>query len=125
MHKIVKTGIVSSILFLATGFGLQLSEPIERRSSHWPVVRKEHLEIHPECAACGYIGEDNQVHHIDTYKHNPAKELDKNNLITLCGPKHRNHHFIIGHLYNFKCRNPNVVEDAKRFREMLKCRICD
>ena len=51
--------------------------------------------------------------------------LDPTNLITLCGPGHRSHHIDIGHGGNYRCRNPNVREDAERFRKMREAKVCD
>ena len=62
------------------------------RSSHWKAIRDKHLHWHPYCAACGTFS-DVEVHHIESYRLNPSRELDPDNLITLC----RKHHFQIGH----------------------------
>ena len=101
-------------------------EPIVKRSPHWPAVRAEHLRKNGVCAACGQ-DDDLNVHHIEPFHFNPALELDPSNLITLCvdGVGHTNCHLMIGHGGNYKCANPRVVEDAKRFRAMLKNRICE
>lgn len=98
----------------------------EPRSPMWPKVRAEHLKAHPECVACGQT-DDLQVHHIVPFHNDPSKELDPKNLITLCvdGIGHTDCHLMFGHAGNFKCNNPNVVADAKRFREMIRIRACD
>ena len=92
----------------------------------WPKVRAEHLRTHPECAACGQK-DMLQVHHIVPFHFDASKELDPKNLITLCvdGVGHTDCHLMFGHGGNFKCQNPKVVEDAKRFREMMANRVCD
>ena len=103
----------------------------EPRSSEWPKVRATFIKEHPECAACGYKGTANQVHHVSPFhlgavnERGETLELDPKNLITLCGPGNRNHHLDIGHGGSFTCRNPNVREDAERFRQMRKDKICD
>lgn len=102
----------------------------ESRSSHWPKVRAAHLAKHPTCEACGAKAKPNkalQAHHIIPFHNDPAKELDPDNLITLCidGVGHCDCHLLIGHAGNFKCHNENVLRDAKRFREMLAGQTCD
>mgnify|MGYP003350581189 CR=1 FL=1 len=94
-----------------------LSEP---RSSQWPKVRAKHLEKQPTCVVCG--GKDYlQVHHIEPFHSNPTKELDENNLITLCDGKFRCH-FLFGHLLSWRSYNPNVVEDTQLWHEKIKTR---
>lgn len=115
---------------IATGQDVAMgaSEP---RSPLWPKVRAEHLAKNPECAACGYKGPANQCHHISPFHlggvndRGETLELDPTNLITLCGPGHRNHHLDIGHGGTYTCRNPNVREDAERFRKMRESKLCD
>lgn len=109
---------------IATGpeVAMGSSEP---RSPEWPKARAAYIKDHPECAACGYKGKENQVHHVTPFHLDPKLELDPSNLITLCGPGHRNHHLDIGHGGTYTCRNPNVREDAERFRKMREHKICD
>lgn len=82
-----------------------------QRSSQWPKVRKKHIEKQPCCMACGSCKKP-QVHHIVPVHLDPSKELDPNNLITLCG-KHC--HFMFGHLMNYKSWNVDVIEDSNLF----------
>jgi hypothetical protein len=100
--------------------------PVADRSPMWPTVRAEHLRRHPRCEACGQT-DDLNVHHVVPFDHDPTKELDPTNLITLCtdGVGHCHCHLLIGHGGNFRCRNDNVVRDAKRFRRMLERKVCD
>ena len=49
------------------------------------------------------------------------KELDENNLITLCDGKSRCH-LLFGHLLSWKSFNPNVVEDCKIWSEKINNR---
>lgn len=95
----------------------------ESRSPHWPKVRAEHLKLHPECAACGQT-DKLQVHHIIPYSFDPSKELDPNNLITLCvdGPGHMNCHLLWGHGGDYKFSGINVRENAKIIRKILEDR---
>jgi hypothetical protein len=88
------------------------------RSPKWSSVRKEHLKHQPVCQACGRK-DDLEVHHIIPYHKNPEKELDPNNLITLCS---KNCHLLLGHLMDYKSWNENVVEDSKFLSSKIKNR---
>lgn len=101
------------------------------RSSEWPAVRNAYLKDHPECAACGRTGRGLQVHHClpvnafgneDEDGDGIINELDEDNCITLCTGDTCNCHLWIAHCGNWKTYNPNVREDAKRFREMIRNR---
>ena len=81
------------------------------RSGKWRAVRARHLELHPTCAACGTV-EDVEVHHILPVHEairigRPDMELDKTNLLTLCGGV-RNCHWAIGHAYDWKAWRPSA-----------------
>lgn len=100
----------------------EVAKRIER-SNKWPKVRKEFMAIpgNDMCAACGkkaswrrYL----QVHHIVPFSVDPSKELDHDNLITLCG----HHHLWVGHLGWFQSWNPNVVLDAMIMLERIQNR---
>jgi 5-methylcytosine-specific restriction enzyme A len=82
------------------------------RSGKWRKVRAEHLEINPCCAICGSTHKV-VPHHIVPVHVDPSKELDLNNLISLCQGKTFNCHLFFGHLKNWSCWNPNVVEDVE------------
>jgi 5-methylcytosine-specific restriction protein A len=89
------------------------------RSGKWPTVRKHHLEKEPACIACG--GTDHlTVHHIAPFHLHPAKELDPDNLATLCEHPSHNCHLIWGHYCDFKRYfNPTVRADAGRYFKAL------
>jgi hypothetical protein len=87
----------------------------ESRSSKWPAVRRAHLEREPACIFCGKTT-DLQVHHVLPVHLHPEKELDPNNLCTLCGPGAYDCHFLRGHLGGWNRFNPAVREDAARYR---------
>lgn len=101
------------------------------RHPQWPKVSKEFVRKNPECAVCGQRDQV-QAHHVIPFSQDATgdedgdgivNELDEDNLIPLCvtGPGHMNCHLIFGHLGNFQSKgNPNVREDAKRVRAMLK-----
>jgi len=85
------------------------------RSSYWANVREKFLEDNPLCAACA-SHKSLQVHHIKPFHLHPELELDPTNLITLCMDV-TECHLIVGHGDSFRCYNPNVREDAQRFKE--------
>jgi 5-methylcytosine-specific restriction endonuclease McrA len=104
--------------FLKTFFSRQKDDLSVARSSDWPKVRKEHLKTQPFCQACGTI-KDLEVHHIEPVHLVPQKELDVNNLITLCGSRC---HLLFGHLMDYKSWNTNVVEDTNIFYNKIQKR---
>ena len=91
-----------------------------RRSSRWRKVRKEHLSKHSKCFLCGST-KSLEVHHIIPFYIAPDKELDPNNLMTLCENKKYgiNCHLLVGHLGNYRRVNPNVVIDATLWKMKL------
>lgn len=83
------------------------------RSSEWPALRKKHINKHPCCQACGSCKKP-EVHHIVPVHLDPSKELDPDNLITLCD---KYCHFIFGHLMDYKSWNKDIVKDASWYLE--------
>ena len=83
------------------------------RSPEWPEVRREHIKKQPCCMACGSCKKP-EVHHIVPVHLDPSKELDPDNLITLCD---KYCHFIFGHFMNYKSWNVNVVKDSSKYLE--------
>ena len=94
---------------------------LRQRSSQWKKLRAAHLVKEPVCVACGRNG-DLEVHHIIPVSVDPAKELDENNLITLCAnPCHR----VFGHFLSYQCYNKHVLDMAKYYRWCIQHRrIC-
>lgn len=95
----------------------------DERSPKWPAVRAEHLRAHPECEACGesrvrFLN----VHHIVPFHVDPTKELDPENLITLCEGETVNCHLLFGHLRNWRSWNADVRKDAAEWRAKIKNR---
>lgn len=88
------------------------------RSSQWNKIRKKYLEKYPNCQACGR-NDDIEVHHIIPVHINPDKELDENNLISLCS---KYCHLTIGHLMDWKSWNINVKKDAEIYYNKIKNR---
>ena len=80
------------------------------RSPQWRAVRDRYAAAHPCCEFCGRAAVD--VHHIQPFHLFPTRELDPNNLISLCRP----HHFIYGHAGDSKCENPDVLTDKEFWR---------
>lgn len=87
------------------------------RSGQWPRVRRAHLKREPACVACGRA-DDLEVHHVVPYHLAPDRELDPDNLVTLCASPC---HLVFGHLLDFRQRhNPQVREDAARYLARLR-----
>lgn len=89
-----------------------------KRSPKWPNLRKEHLEKNPNCIACGR-NKKVEVHHIEPVHINPDRELDPENLATLCDNPC---HILFGHLMNYKSYNKNVLYDCKVYLNKVKNR---
>ena len=88
------------------------------RSPKWSFIRKEHLKSNPCCAVCGSCVKP-EVHHVIPVHIEPSKELEFDNLITLCD---KYCHFIFGHLMNWKSYNISIKEDAKIFSHKINNR---
>lgn len=99
-------------------FGIFLKNKIRYaiRSPKWKKVRTDHLIEFPYCAACGR-SKKVEVHHIEPVHINPERELDPNNLITLCDDPC---HIIFGHLMDYKSWNKYVVNDASVYLNRVK-----
>jgi 5-methylcytosine-specific restriction enzyme A len=88
------------------------------RSKEWPALRKKHLDKQPCCQACGSCLKP-EVHHIVPVHLDPSRELDPDNLITLCD---KYCHFVFGHLMNYRSWNTDIIKDAKVYNDKLKNR---
>lgn len=94
-----------------------------KRSDKWPGVRRKFLKKHPTCMFCG--GKKKlEVHHIEPFHISPEKELDENNLITLCenDADGVNCHLLCGHLGNFKSINRFVRTDSRIWNKKISLR---
>jgi 5-methylcytosine-specific restriction endonuclease McrA len=93
----------------------------QRRSSKWRKVRKEFLKKNNKCAICECTTKL-EVHHKIPFHVDPSKELDEDNLITLCENKKYgiNCHLLMGHLGNYRRHNENIEGDAKKWNQLLK-----
>jgi len=88
-------------------------KPKIERAKRWPTVRKHHIQRQPQCQACG-SKEKLEVHHIIPVHIDPSRELDPNNLLTLCeNPSTGFCHYIFGHLsLSWWKYDPNVVSNT-------------
>ena len=89
------------------------------RSSGWFAFRKAHIKSY--CEACGKKGtifKPLELHHVEPFHKNPARELDPTNVITGC----RRCHQLTYHLDNFKSWNINAREDAARLLAQIENR---
>lgn len=92
------------------------------RSSGWTKFRNEVVADHPFCAACGGSSLLN-VHHIIPFHEDHSKELERSNVIVLCeGSRGVNCHFSLGHSFNWKAFQPDVVKMAKEMFEYYSSR---
>lgn len=91
-----------------------------RRAQAWQEVRAEHLKKEPACAACGRMT-NLEVHHVIPVSFNPDRQLDPENLITLCNTPC---HLMFGHLMSYRCYNKDVRRMAAEFRVAVKKRQC-
>lgn len=91
------------------------------RDPRWPALRRAHLAKYPGCAACGNT-RSVAVHHVVPVSAEPSRELDPDNLLTLCtdGPGGMNCHLVIGHCGDWQHWNDCARYDAFRFDLMLK-----
>lgn len=86
-----------------------------KRSGKWPTVEKHFLEEHGECAACGSKTRLN-VHHCVPFHIDASKELDPENLITLCMSRNECH-LRIGHAGAFHRYVNGVKERCAEIRD--------
>ena len=93
---------------------------LRQRASAWRKLRAEHLEKEPECQACGRRV-DLEVHHVIPVSFNPNRELDPENLITLCSSPC---HIMFGHLMCYHCYNKDVRRMTADFRRAVRKRTC-
>lgn len=84
------------------------------RDPRWPTARKFHLKIQDKCQACGKK-KSLEVHHITPVHKDPSKELNPQNLITLCSTCH----LLFGHLGSWYSHNEFVKEDSLVMRSKI------
>lgn len=91
------------------------------RDPRWPALRRAHLAKYPGCAACGNT-RSVAVHHVVPVSAEPSRELDPDNLLTLCtdGPGGMNCHLVIGHGGDWSQWNELARHDAEWFANMIR-----
>lgn len=90
------------------------------RSGKWNQVRQAFLRQNPFCAACGGVTKL-EVHHVIPYHMDKSRELDFENMITLCMGSGRCH-LVHGHLLSWKSYNLDVKMDAVRYYRKIEKR---
>lgn len=97
---------------------------LKRKGRHplWKSLRDQHIQKNPFCAVCGKF-ENLAVHHKLPVSKFPEKELDRENLVTLCQNNIFNCHFVVGHLMDWNTYNPNVDNDINFWKDKLSRRF--
>lgn len=93
--------------------------PFFERSPQWPALRAKHIAKEPVCQVCGarvFL----DVHHILPVHQFPDRELDPQNLITLCRGRDGGCHLRFGHLWSWLSYNASVRYDAAMWRCKLR-----
>jgi 5-methylcytosine-specific restriction protein A len=93
-------------------------QPVESRSSQWSRVRDQYLERWSWCAACGRK-DSLEVHHIVPVSVDSSKELELDNLITLC---RTSCHLLLGHLGDWGSWNDQIRVDAAELARKIRNR---
>ncbi len=93
---------------------------LRQRASQWRAIRAKHLLKEPACMACGRIA-NLEVHHVIPVSFDETKQLDPNNLITLCGSPC---HIVFGHCMSYHCYNKDVRKMAAEYRKAVAKRKC-
>ena len=100
-----------------------------KRSSAWPEWSDRYMARHPFCAVTGRLIWRNgkfiveaALHHIVPFHLDPERELDETNVLPMTEAPPFNAHLIVGHLGDWRSFNPEVVEDARKWREKILCR---
>lgn len=104
--------MLGQLLTLARGVAHKAATSFTR-DPRWKTVRRAWLFHNPECAVCG-TRTLVEVHHVSPFEHDPSRELDDTNFITLCHWK--GHHLLIGHGDSFRFYSPRVRELARQIR---------
>lgn len=106
---LIMTNVISHLVDVARG----KTTFFKRRSSAWKKFRDDFIRENPVCKVCG--GSKNVIaHHIIPFHKDPALELEKSNLVTLCesGKGGLNCHLFCGHKGNYRDVNQNIKDDA-------------
>lgn len=84
------------------------------RSPQWRRVRDKYVENNPKCVVCG-SRKNIQVHHIIPFCVDPSKELDVDNLATMCARCH----LLIGHGGWFQRYNGNFEHTVATMKAVV------
>jgi hypothetical protein len=93
---------------------------LRQRASQWRALRDEHLQKEPACVACGRSA-NLEVHHVIPVSFDETKQLEPNNLITLCASPC---HIVFGHCMNYHCYNKDARKMAAEYRKAMNKRKC-
>lgn len=91
------------------------------RSAKWPAFRKQQIALRGgKCEICGST-EKLELHHIESFASNPARELDPTNVSVLCESNNKSVicHRFFGHKGDYKKINPEVKEDIAIWKKRL------
>ena len=78
-----------------------------QRSSHWRAMRQAHMLLEPICQWChGKLMLE--VHHIIPFAQDPTRELDPENMITMCELPGLMCHLYQGHKGNWHLWDPRI-----------------
>ena len=108
------------LLLLQRWFNPRVILEMRENSYRWRMLRKAHLEKHPECAACGRKYEL-IVHHIVPVSVDKTREFDPRNLMTLCAAPC---HIVFGHFLSYHCYNKHVRRMVTLYRKAFDRRSC-
>lgn len=84
----------------------------------WTTTRNNYIQKNPKCEICGYLADNNDVHHIIPRHIDPSRITDPTNLITLC--RKYECHLRFGHFGNYtKYYNTKIREMFKNTGEIM------
>ena len=93
---------------------------VRARAGQWRRIRAEHLQKEPACVACGRSTAV-IVHHVIPVSFDARRELNPENLITLCAQPC---HLVFGHFMNYQCYNKDVRKMAAEYKKIYLKRRC-
>ncbi len=85
---------------------------LQPRSPHWKALRRKWLAANPTCAGCG-TKQFLQVHHKMPVSWDVIRELEWDNLMTLCESPEWMCHLRLGHSGSWLSRNPQAEKTAE------------
>lgn len=91
-------------------------EQFGSRSPEWRKLRNQYIKANPDCELCGKKAE--QVHHQIPVSVDKSKELDWENLMSVCS----HCHFYYAHLGSYRSYNIIVKNDSEYWKWKRKYR---